>query len=371
MLLIAVEAGSGERRGGDSMRVRLALVLMFGELMMLPTFTWAQDCGEPGNLLTSCGLELIPPDAGGRFSAAPGWVTDEGPKVPYLAGTPTPGDYNNSGIPVVPCPGLGCGAVDAADWVVYRKFLGTGFDLPNEGEGISTGNVTGSDGFFWQQHYGEPPVLSLSEPGNFGHLLLEGDWHHWFQPYNGTEAAAEDNFAHLTQTVPGTAGQEYTMKGWALFEDYFPGGRTNLNLDDGDANFEDGPLSPTDSFFGLDFLDNNGNVLAGSPQIELKAAGQPSNTTWMQHTLVAVAPPGTVNVRVRATMTDGVFNPFPESTPQLFQLSFFVDAFSLTAQSPGSGNSVPEPAACALALTGFCVGSACFRRLRSTTNNTN
>jgi hypothetical protein len=247
---------------------------------------------------------------------------------------------------------------------VYRKFLGTGFDLPNEVTGITPGNVTAADGTHWQIHYGEPPVLSLSEPSDFSHLLFEGDWQHWFQPYNGTEAEAEDNFAHLSQTVPGTAGFQYTMKGWALFENYFPGGRTNLNLDDGDANFEDGPLSPTDTFFGLDFLDSNGNVLAGSPQIELKAAGQPSNTTWTEHTLVGVAPAGTMNVRVRVTMTDGVFNPFPAAAPQLFQQSFLVDAFSLTAQSPGTGGSVPEPAACLMLMTGFCLVSTCCRRLR-------
>jgi hypothetical protein len=149
--------------------------------------------------------------------------------------------------------------------------------------------------------------------------------------------------------VPGTPGFEYTMTGWALFEDYFPGGVDNLNLEVAGvptgAPFNDGPPSPTDSFFGLDFLDVNGNVLAGSIEIELKAAGQPSNTTWTQHTLVGVAPAGTVNVRVRATMTDGVYNPLP--SPQVYQMSFFVDAFSLTAGPPGSGSgagAVPEPA---------------------------
>ena len=113
--------------------------------------------------------------------------------------------------------------------------------------------------------------------------------------------------------------------------------------------FDDGPVSPTDTFFGLDFLDAGGAVLAGSVEKELKADGQPSNTTWFKHTLTGTAPAGTVSVRVRATMLDGVYNPLP--SPQVFQESFFVDAFSLVA-APGSGTlagSVPEPASWMLA----------------------
>jgi hypothetical protein len=213
------------------------------------------------------------------------------------------------------------------------------------------GTVTDLDYIYWRRHFGEPFVLSMAEPSNFGHLLFEGDWQYWFQPYYGTDANQTDNFAHLMQTVPGTPGLEYTMTGWALFEDYFPGGVNNLNAETSPgvpsgAPFDDGPLSPTDSFFGLDFLDASGNVLAGSVEVELKADGQPSNTVWTQHTLVGIAPPGTVTVRVRATMTDGVYNPLP--SPQVYQMSFLVDAFSLTAGPPGSGSGsgpVPEPSA--------------------------
>jgi hypothetical protein len=303
-------------------------------MAIFPAFVSAQE------LLTNGGLELVPPDDGGRDAVAPGWLTVEGPFVPNLAG-PYVGDYSQGGV-ALPCdPTAGCGAIDAADYVVWRKLNGQAVVMPND---PTPGTVTDLDYIYWRRHFGEPPLMSLSEPSNFGHLLFEGDWQHWFQPYYGTDANQTDNFAHLMQTVPGTPGLEYTMTGWALFEDYFPGGRTNLNLDDGDSDFEDGPLSPTDSFFGLDFLDAGGNVLAGSVEIELKAAGQPSNTTWMQHTLIGVAPAGTVNVRVRATMTDGVYNPLP--SPQVYQMSFFVDLFSLTAGPPGSGSgAVPEPSA--------------------------
>jgi hypothetical protein len=272
-------------------------------------------------------------------------------------------------VPGVPCGGpdtFGCGAIDAADYVVWRKNRGQNIALPNEG--VTFGVVNDQDYTFWRRHFGEPFILSMAEPSNFGHLIFEGDWQYWYQPYYGTDAGYVDNFAHLMQTVPGTPGLEYTMTGWALFEDYFPGGRTNLNAEVGGvptgAPFEDGPLSPTDSYFGLDFLDAGGNVLAGSVEIELKAAGQPSNTVWTQHTLIGTAPVGTVNVRVRATMTDGVYNPLP--SPQVYQMSFLVDAFSLTAGPPGSGSggAVPEPAGWLLLSTALAATAASRRRLR-------
>jgi hypothetical protein len=336
------------------MKLRLALVVLLGVLPMAPV--WAQ-----ANLLTNGGLELTPPDDGGFDTVAPGWVTNEGPLVPAFP-PPYPGDYNNGGLS---CPGA-C-AVDAADWVVWRKFNGTGFDLSNEGAGISTGAVDTLDRTFWRRHFGEPYNMSLSEPSNFGHLIFEGDWQHWFQPYLGTEAEQEDNFAHLTQTVPGQAGVQYTMTGWALFEDFFPGGVTNLNAEVGGvptgAPFDDGPLSPTDAFFGLDFLDSNGNVLAGSVEVELKANGQPSNTTWTQHTLVGTSPAGTTQVRVRATMLDGVYNPLP--SPQVFQMSFFVDAFELTAApGAGSGGTVPEPSTCFIVWAALSALGTCYRSRR-------
>jgi hypothetical protein len=333
---------------------RLALVWVLGIVTIVPN--WAQ-----ANLLANGGLELTPPDDGGSHNAAPGWITDEGPGAPGVPG-PYLGDYNNAGVTDPTCPQApGCGAVDAADWVVYRKFDGTNFNMPNDGS--TPGVVNIGDRNFWRRHFNEPWTMSLSEPSNFSHLLLEGDWQHWFQPYLGTDAGQEDNFAHLMQTVPGSPGLQYTMTGWALFENYFPGGRTNLNLDDGDSNFEDGPLSPTDTFFGLDFLDSNGNVLAGSVEIELKASGQLSNTTWQQHTLVGTAPPGTTDVRVRVTMLDGVYNPLP--APQVFQMSFVVDAFTLTAgPGAGGGGTVPEPPAWLMIYSAIAAIGAQFRYSR-------
>ena len=344
------------------MRRRLLLfVALVGVLALFPCLVQAQD-----SLLFNGGLEMDPeidPDGGSEVSP-PGWTTMEGPQVPSLPGPdpdfpdgPYVGDYDNGGVPVVPCPERTCGAVNAADYVVWRDNLGQSVELPNRRPSLVGSPIGQFDYSTWSSRFGYPYAMSLAEPGNFTHLLFEGDWHMWFQPFNGTEAEQEDNFAHLYQDVPGTPGMSYTMTGNALFEDFFPGGVDNLNLEVGGVPtgepFNDGPASPTDAFFALEFLDASDAVLPGSVEIELKAAGQLSNTMWQEHTLNAVAPAGTTTVRVRASMIDGVYNPLP--SPQVFQMSFFVDAFSLTASAgPGTGGGVvPEPGTWLLAAVAW------------------
>lgn len=327
---------------------------------------WAAACASASGqeLLTNPSFELVFPDNGGPNTAPPGWTIDEGPKVPAAPG-PYRGDYNNAGVTTLPCQNYSCNAVDAADYVIWRDKLGQEFDLPNRHPNLG-GPINEFDYDVWRAEFGKPSTMDLAQPSNFGHLALEDEWQVWFEPYNGTEANQETNYAHLTQTVPGTPGLKYTMTGYALFEDYFPGGVTNLNAEVSGvptgAPFNDGPLSPTDTYFALEFLDSGGNVLAGSIEKELRADGQPSNTTWMQHTLVAVAPVGTANVRVRASMINGIYNPLP--SPQVFQMSFFVESFSLTAvPGPGAGASVPEPGSITLVLlSGIAMA---FRRDRN------
>ena len=148
---------------------------------------------------------------------------------------------------------------------------------------------------------------------------------------------------------------------------YFPGGVINLNdgtgAVPGTAPFDDGPLSPTDTFFALEFLDGTGALLS-KVEIELKADGQPNDATvLMQHTLVGVAPAGTTNVRVRASMINGVTNPLP--CDECYLQSFFVDAFSLTAAPIGSGSvAIPEPSTAL--LCGIVCSALRVRRRRRT-----
>jgi hypothetical protein len=325
------------------------------------------------NLLINGSLELESGEVGGRNTVAPGWEIDEGPNVPEFPPGPRPddwapselwvyeGNYNNSE-PM--CDDFLCHVIDAADYTVWRDHLGQNFPLPNRYPFL-TGPVDPLDySEVWKKNFGGPNTMSLAEPTNFSHTGFDGTWNLWFQPYSGSFAEAEDNWVHLTQTVAGSPGVTYTMKGWAMFEPYFAGGHINLNLEGTDATSpEDGPLSPTDTFFAMDFLDSAGELLR-SEEIELMEAGQPTtppdfNLIWHQHTLSEVAPAGTASVRVRVTMLDAVLNPGVD--PQ----SFFVDQFELTASAGTGAVTVPEPAATILAMFAAAIlGSMrpCVRR---------
>ncbi|MGD9634675.1 MAG: PEP-CTERM sorting domain-containing protein [Pirellulales bacterium] len=151
--------------------------------------------------------------------------------------------------------------------------------------------------------------------------------------------------ADLTQTVPGTSGQQYRMSGWAYFEGGFAGGVDTIAT--GTGTTRAGLPSLTDVFFALEFLDAGSNVLPGSiTDYELRAHGQVNNpdTTeatrnWLEHVLTATAPAGTVSVRVRASMVDGEFN------IDMPHQAAWVDDFSLRV--------VPEPATWLLGLLGL------------------
>jgi hypothetical protein len=68
---------------------------------------------------------------------------------------PLPGDYNNNGV------------VDAADYVVWRKYQGTTHVLPNDATG---GTIGAAQYAAWRHHFGQPPGsgagLSLGGPGS-------------------------------------------------------------------------------------------------------------------------------------------------------------------------------------------------------------
>ncbi len=213
--------------------------------------------------------------------------------------------------------------------------------------------VGGNPAAPWVSVEGPPPSTNTMSQASFGvNSNHDGTAGVFFQPWRGGSpgnAAMVD--ADLTQTVPGTPGLKYIMTGWARFEVNYAGGADFLDADGmhGGDNLSDmdGAPSPTDTFFALEFLDAGSSVLLGSVVIELRANGQPNDNfgtnttvadaTWHQHMLMAVAPVGTVNVRVRASMVDGLFNTDPSQ-------SAFVDDFSLIA--------IPEPATVMLGLIG-------------------
>jgi hypothetical protein len=75
-----------------------------------------------------------------------------------------PGDYNNDGF------------VDAADYTVWRNNLGEMFQLPNEGDGVTPGEVTVEDYLFWKSQYGmgggSGGLAAVPEPASLALVAL-------------------------------------------------------------------------------------------------------------------------------------------------------------------------------------------------------
>jgi PEP-CTERM motif-containing protein len=140
----------------------------------------------------------------------------------------------------------------------------------------------------------------------------------WYRSFAGTLTDTVN--ADLFQAVPGTPGQPYWLRGWARFEAQYPGGVAG---------------DPTDTVFAIDFLGAGGAVLS-TASVELFADGQVNGADWGQHTVLGIAPAGTLQVRARSSMLNGhVVSANPQSA--------FVDDFSLT---------VPEPSSLALLALG-------------------
>lgn len=144
--------------------------------------------------------------------------------------------------------------------------------------------------------------------------------------------------AHIYQDVAGTPGDKYTLTGWWGAEDNYSG----LNI------------QGANTIFALDFL-GPGNVLIGSAELDLEAAGLGDVTTpfgldYEQFQVSAIAPAGTVTVRARGSMLDGVFFQDPGQ-------ALVTDQWSLTSD----GDRVPEPVTSGLVVLGL-LGVAARRR---------
>jgi hypothetical protein len=80
----------------------------------------------------------------------------------FVSAPAVPGDYNEDGF------------VNAADYPVWRDHLGQSFQLPNEGDGQTPGDVTPEDYDFWKSQFaggGGAVAVGVPEPGSIVLLL--------------------------------------------------------------------------------------------------------------------------------------------------------------------------------------------------------
>jgi hypothetical protein len=168
---------------------------------------------------------------------------------------------------------------------------------------------------------------------------VAGEFGAWFRPWSAGDTSTDKVNAILSQIVPGAAGENYTFTGWSKFESNYAGGVDFLDpLSPLDPGMTGTVPSPTDTFLEIAFLDAGSSVIGSPVTLDLRTARgpTPNNNTWLQHTLMGTAPVGTANVRVSASMLEGVFNTNPSQ-------SAFVDNFSLTGASAPATEKLLNP----------------------------
>ncbi len=161
----------------------------------------------------------------------------------------------------------------------------------------------------------------------------------WIRAWQGGDVS-------VLQTVPGTAGSQYSFSGWSKWESGYIGAD---------------PSSATQTFMKMEFLDGAAtpNVLS-TVNLDLRTV-QVNDGTWRQLTMPnATAPAGTVSVRVSAGAT-GLGNSLIDPQSAMF------DDFSLIKVGAGTGNllsdfAVPEPTTLCLLLGCFVSGLNVRRR---------
>lgn len=145
----------------------------------------------------------------------------------------------------------------------------------------------------------------------------------FFKPFSGNTANGAAT-GHLYQDVAGTPGVLYTMTGWA-------GAEPNALM--GGAEF------------AIEFL-GAGDSLISSVVLNLLPTLFIDNDEpfdYKQYTLMGVAPVGTLEVRIRASMISAMSNPAGGGQ------AFVVDDFTLTSDT----SSIPEPGTLALLSLGL------------------
>ena len=213
-----------------------------------------------------------------------------------------------------------------------RAFEGGGPKRPAQGnfddDNLPAGDVDGADFLTWQRNVGAVDPTPMQGDANADMMIDGADLATWRANFGRTPRFAN---AVLSQTVPGSAGQTYVFKGTSTFEDNYSGFVTTL---DPESPFGAIP-SPTTNTFTMEFLDAGGSVIGMPTTLDLRTEQTFPGFPVVHTPLEAVAPAGTVNVRVTADALNMAWNG-SEATMGAAQSAFYND-FSLTTQAtPGT-----------------------------------
>lgn len=196
----------------------------------------------------------------------------------------------------------------------YQQEIVPGFFLPKPLDWVNEGFRTIAGPYedeMSSEPWAGPAPTPVTTDGAAG-----DDWGVFFKAFSGSTANGAAT-GHLYQDVAASAGNTYTLTGWA----------------GGEANF-----MATGAEFALEFLDGSGAIIGSSVTDLMPTLLTPNGESfnYKQYTVVGIAPVGTAMVRARASMLGGMNNPNGGGQ------AYVVDDFDLTVQA------VPEPATMAV-----------------------
>lgn len=157
----------------------------------------------------------------------------------------------------------------------------------------------------------EPGGVNSATTATFANHTPGGDRGLWLRPWDGGSSQPAPVSATLFQDVPALPGVDYSLSGWFNYEANYSG------LD---------PAVGTMTLLAIDFLDAASMVISSSVlDVDTVAIG---DSVWRRYEVMGLSPAGTVSVRARVSMIDGVF---ADANPQ----SAFVDDLELVP-APGA-----------------------------------
>lgn len=200
--------------------------------------------------------------------------------------------------------------------VTYQQEIVPGFFLPKPNLWVNEGSrtITGAyeDEMSSEPWAGPSPTPVTTDGFNVTTGVdTDDDWAIFWKPFSGNTATDGLATGHLYQDVAGSAGQVYTLTGWA-------GAEANALMED--------------AVFAIEFRDATGGLLSTS-SLSLMSQLFVDNGLAFDYKLYSVsgtAPTGTAFVRSRVSMINAQGNPLGGGQ------AFVTDDFTLTV--------VPEPA---------------------------
>jgi hypothetical protein len=277
------------------------------------------------------------------------------------------GDYNDDGY------------VDAADYILWRKNLGTSFQLNNEVQGVTPGMVTPEDYTAWRARFGTGPIgrgYPIHDDGRGMITVLQNNnTADPFDPFNGVDGTVafsmvtSKDIQQLCAVAPGSTICSGSGSGGLMMNNQ-SGNAPNNSVDSYDTGqmlnlveIPDAGLSDWHEFW-ITIQDKTaaGNgALPGTHTVKVYMDGATTPTSF-QVTMSGSGNGAYSKIDIAPFLEFGLSNTDQFGSFDMDFLSYHLGVVAPVAAGSGAlaGAAVPEPSSLFLAIV--AISSICYRR---------